>query len=468
MKQLFFTGLLALGAAMPAYAQSGGYEDDVYSNSTPSRKQEQDRYQQDDRYSSSGNQSSNDNGSYRNDGRSYAADDYDYIDYDDDYNYSTRFRRFNAPMYNVGYWSGFWNPWGYDPFWGPAGGFGYGWGAPYRPGFTISVGYGGPYWSSYYGMNNWYGYPSFASCWGGYPYYGAGYGGYGYGNGYQNGYWNGYYAGLYGAGYGAPYAMRRVTYGPRYSATNGYNGYRAIPESGLRSAGGTSITPATNYGPRETYRRTDNQGRNLSVVNEAGQPIRNVDRGELTASPTDGGRGTRFFENSGRQPNVNESTAPVNQDRPRRSGWFSNSNDATTARPIDRAPMNNNEAAPTTDRPRRGGWFSNDNGQNAPVDRSSEMSRPNRGGWNDRSSQINQPQRQEGPRQWGGSREQVGGGFERPQRSFEQPRMEQPRMEQPRFEQPRISAPRMEAPRMSAPSAPSGGGNFGGGAIRRR
>ncbi len=527
MKRFFFTGFLALSAFAPAFAQSGGYEDDMYSNGASSRQQTRsndDRYQQDGSYSgSSGGYSNNNNGysnnsngysgsnngNYSTDSRSYYADDYDYIDYDDDYNYSTRFRRFNDPFYNVGYWSNFWGPWGYDPFWGPSWGggcYGPGWGGGWgRPGFTVSIGYGGPYWSSYWGYNNWYGYNGFSSYWGN-PYYG-GWGG-GYWNGYQNGYWNGYYAGLYGSGYGAaPYYdyRRTVNYGPRNTMSS-YNGFRAAGSGG----NGALRQPlsAPSYGPRDNMRRND--ASTLPVLNEAGQPVR-TDRSALSRSdnftpaprtngvsdasrtpvtgtpqPSNGRQGrSGWFSDNNTTNNNGVTNAPTRTpdatDRPRR-GWFSSGSDAATA-PANRDRVNsnfdrgnngtfdNNSGASTpVQRPRRGGWFSNDNAQN---DRPVQQMEQQRGGWFDRGSNMPQraPQQMDQQRSWGGSREAVGGGFERPQRTFERPQqMQQP---QRTFEQPRMAAPapRMEAPRMSFPSGGGGGGSFGGGGgggFRRR
>lgn len=502
MKQLFLTGLLVGSALFSAQAQSG-YDDDIYSDRPAAPKpQASSGYDNSGNYSNNSGNYNNNNDGYGNNGGSYNsgsgsynsgnyADDYDYIDYADDYSYATRFRRFDAPFYNVGYWSGFWSPFNYDPFWGSPWYGGYsngGWG---RPGVYVSINMGGPYWSSGWGYNTWYGYGGFSSYWG-YPHYGGwGHGGGGYGYGYRNGYWDGYYAGLYGAGYGyTPYAYRTVNYAPRTAigGVNGYN-YRTPVNIGNRSAvmsnsdlRGTRSFPGSNSGnapapttpsntrlPDRNIRTTDN---NTAAEIRTPSPDRN--NGNIAAPDR----------------NVRESVvAPAGTDRNTRGSLFGN-NDRAVESP---APTRNNSInnarivetpAPTRNNGNtRGGWFSNGNDRAAEVAPSRETTRP-QGGFFGNSDRAAQQQQQQPPVRnndgWQNQRSTPDRGFSAPQQierrempRFERPQqMEAPRS-QPRFEAP---APRMSAPSggfsapRSAPAAPSGGGfggSRGGGGFRR-
>lgn len=494
MKQLFLTGLLVGGALLSAQAQSG-YDDDIYSSApaAPSGNSSG--------YNNSGNSSTN-SGNYRNDddyndnrygnngnyNSGNYADDYDYIDYADDYSYSTRFRRFHAPFYNVGYWSGFWTPFDYDPYFGSPwyGGYGYGgWG---RPGVYVSVNLGGPYWSSGWGYNTWYGYGGFSSYWG-YPHY-AGWGGYGsgYNWGYRNGYWDGYYAGLYGAGHGySPYAYRQVNYAPR-TAIGGVNGfdYRRTPVSGNRAS-------AINNGEF----RGGNRGMNVNPSGNSGTTapvranpsnIRPTDRDNIRISGNDaigGVRNPTTRDNSAATApdrNIRESAIEPTRNTNPRGGFFGNNNDRAVESNV---PIRNNgslrndriseSTPPVRNTNPRGGFFGNNDRtvEQAPV---RETTRP-RGGFfgnNDRAIEPQQTPRNNG---WQNQRSQPDRSYSTPQPQIERrqmPRFEQRSVEtprsQPRFEAPqRMSAPSgggFSAPSRSMPSAPSGG-NRGGGGFRR-
>lgn len=163
----------------------------------------------------------------------------EYIDYDNDYYYATNINRFNRPFYNLSFYSGFYNPFWYDPFWVDPY---WGWSPWVRPGISISI--GGPYWSSFGGWYDWYGYPGFYSAWS-YPYYAGGWGGYGwygYNAGYYSGYWNGYYAGLYNGHYG----YRTATYGPRYTLNTIQNSNIRNVGSNVRGFRSNAINVAEN------------------------------------------------------------------------------------------------------------------------------------------------------------------------------------------------------------------------------
>lgn len=478
MKQLFLTGLLVGGALLSAQAQSG-YDDDIYSSApvAPARPSSG--------YSNSGNYNGNDGYSNQNSGNgSYNsgnyADDYDYIDYTDDYTYATRFRRFDAPFYNVGYFSGFWSPWSYNPYWGSPwyGGYNYGgWGGS---GIYVSVGYGGPYWSSGWGYNTWYGYGGFSSYWGYPSYAGWGHPGGGYGWGYRNGYWDGYYAGLYGAGAGyAPYAYRRINYAPR-TTIGGVNGtgYRAPFNSGNRAlTTGSDNLRGNGRGQFGNDRQVSNNAASERAVRPS-VDTRLPDRNNRDVTPSNGR--VRDGQLGNGADRVVEAPAP-SRNNTGRGGFFSNSNDrAVEVRPSEssdriRTPRGgsfNNGAdrmvdapAPTRNGSDRGGWFNNDRSAEAPV---RENTRP-RGGFFGNSDRVIEQQappvrNNDG---WQNQRAMPDRGYSAPRQieRREMPRFEQ-RMEAPR-PQPRFEAPmqRMSPPSGGGISAPSGG--RGGGGYRR-
>lgn len=258
MKRILLTGLLLMGIGqIAAFAQN----DDIYFNSSDLEKQKQEdreRAQKEARqraedstyYSQSGNYNDQYNnndqgGDYQSYNRSYDNDGY--IDYsNDDYYYSSNINRFNYPFYNMGYYSSFYNPYSYNPYWYDPY---WGWSPWYRPGFSISFGYG-PYWNSYWGWYTWYGYPSYYSYYN-YPCYGSF-----YGDPYYSGYWNGYYAGLYNNSYHKP-----ITYGPRNSTNYAYNTNIRTTDlrrplntttGGLRESNGNRISQPAGNTPLRT------------------------------------------------------------------------------------------------------------------------------------------------------------------------------------------------------------------------
>ncbi len=333
MKRLLITTLmlLSISGLTPAGAQkSRQYDDDVY-GSKPSSAQDKDAPSQSDAnnsrsdeqtYSSSGSQQ-------RSDGRNTSGQYSDeYYDSDDDYYYSSRINRFNYPFYNRPYWSSFYNPFWYDPYWVDPY---WGWSPWARSGFSISIGVGGPYWSSYWGYNSWYGYPGFGSYYG-YPAYSYGYGG------YYSGYWNGYYAGVYGGdGYYGRHYGKTITYGPRYTlrpnaasgvglSNNGYNGFRRAPVS----AGAAN---AENPAIRNNGFRSEQPGGSVSPSGIREERIRET-------------RGNVFNNNEVR---ANDNRA-VTEERPMRNGWRE---DESRVRNNDAAAPGQ-EAAP---RRERSPWF---------------------------------------------------------------------------------------------------------------
>ena len=268
MKRFVITSLLLAGIFQGVHAQV----DDIYAsgsdqskNTREEERQERRRNKGADRFDNGFNSQQNDNSSlpdnYQDDGNGA-----DYVDYDNDYDYSTRLNRFDNDFYNMGYYSTFYNPfwynrYWYDPFWGYN---------PWRPGITVGFGWGyGSMWGTPWGWNNWWGYGGFNSCWN-HPGWGYGWGGY-YGGwgGYYGGWGGGYYhGGGYYAGndrYNAPY--RATVYGPRGNGGSNVRAYRGsnVSQLGLRTSGVTAYRGTNNGGGRYNYapnQRAAQQGYN--------------------------------------------------------------------------------------------------------------------------------------------------------------------------------------------------------------
>lgn len=269
MKRFILVGLVLFGIGATSYAQKGNkVRDDIYYTAKDAERDAERQRQIDEEYQK---QKAQQEAQRReNEKNNSYTDEYDsdgaVIDYDDDdYYYSDRLSRFGYGSFYNPYWS--YNPW-YNPYWG--------WG--YSPGWSVGVGYRGPYWSSYWGWSNWYGYPAYYSCWN-YPYYGYGWGGYGYGGygygGYGNGYWDGYYSGIYTNNNNG----RQSTYGPRNSMNSYYGGPRS--SSGLRTTNSSTIPSTNGSNPRETLREANSGNRYNSATTS---PANEVRRGETFSS----------------------------------------------------------------------------------------------------------------------------------------------------------------------------------------
>jgi hypothetical protein len=402
MKRILLAGLLIFG---PGQVVSFAQTDDIYFNSADIEQQKKEDQQRTAQESKS-RQYRGDNSSaedYQTYNKSYDNDDY--IDYDsDDYYYSTRINRFNRPFYNRGYYSSFNNPFWYDPFWSDPY---WGWSPWARPGFSISFGFGAPYWSSYWGYQNWYGYPGFYSAWS-YPYYAFG--------GYNSGYWDGYYAGYYNNyGYNSG---RTITYGPRGSSNFAYN----TRANGLKRTAYQQQPMASSEGPRSPLRG----GADRSAA-------------ENTRVSTD----RNFSMENGRNVRSSEDNRPVrgsfsrDNDRAAQETPAGTGRDMSDRRSYDRGGANDR---PVYDRSNDRPVY--DRGADRPVyDRGTDRPVYDRG--SDRQPAREQPQREQ-PRSQ--------------QREQSQPRYEAPRAE-PRYQ----AAPRMESPRMSAPSHDNNSGSSRGG-----
>lgn len=402
MKRFLFAGILLLGLGqVPAIAQSGStYQDDIYYNSSDAEKQaakdarnennarynnnnNNQQYSQNEgnNYSNSGNNYND--GNYQNNGQSYQSDDY--VNYDDDYSYATNMRRFDNSFSNLGYYSTFNNPYWYNPYWvDPYWGYN-----PWMgPSFGVSIGFGGPYWSSAWGWNMWMGYPGFYSAYA-YPYYGGwGYYGYGMGCGYYSGFWNGYYAGVCN-GYGnyGYHGYNNVTYGPRYSMNTNYTAIRN------NLSGNRAMTTPAGWQQPGTRGSSFNNGYNNPQQQRVANNPQNV-RGGYTQN-----NNNTVASPNGRQ-NVN--ATPNNRGEMSRQNTFNSD---------PQAPVRNN------------GWQSGGN-----VEPSAGRGRFSQDNNYSRSEGQYQPQQQQ-PQQYQQPQRSSGFGGEQPQqqRSYQQPqRMEQP------------------------------------------
>ncbi|MFA6059691.1 MAG: hypothetical protein WC756_15905 [Taibaiella sp.] len=330
MKRLLFAGLvMALFSGSAAFAQNnGGYVDDVYYNGSQAQqdakaeaKKQKKQKQQNSDDAEYYNSSTGSNDGYNTDGNaqvyndSYSNGDDSYIDYDDD-SYTSRIRRFQYPMYSVGYWGSVYSPFWYDPFYSNPY---YSWGGWYTPGFSIGFGWGGgPYWNNCWGMNTWYGYGMFNSWYGGY----GGWGGYG------GGYWNGYYAGIYdGARYNNGYGRGAVNYGPRGSRT----GFTSVGSYG-RSSGMRPSARGTNMVEPMSGSRSVQTGRGLQAVDRNATSVRGTDRAMQVDAQRSNvpGRGINRndairLDNTDRAAEVNQNAARQQEAAPtRRGGFFGN------------------------------------------------------------------------------------------------------------------------------------------------
>ncbi len=251
MKRFLFVGCMLLGLGQVSYAQV----DDIYSNGND---QKQGTQQSAAGYSNNGNSRQDNYNAQQSGGDVYQSYDNpdDYIDNDEGVTYSSRINRFNYSFYNMGYYSTFYNPFWYDRYWVDPY---YSWN-PWRPHFGVSFGFG-PYWSSAWGYNCWYGYGAWGSYWN-YPMY---YGGY-YGGGYWNRYYNtGEYAGTRGG----------VGYGPRQVV--GYSGVRGSG-SGLRTAPGTVRPSAFN---NSAYLSGGGRNQAMQSTGRTSQQVQNTDRSNV-------------------------------------------------------------------------------------------------------------------------------------------------------------------------------------------
>jgi hypothetical protein len=298
------------------------------------------------------------------DGNTYITNNY-YGDTYEDYNYTTRLRRFYNPSIGFGYYNNFYDPFWNDPFWRSS----FGWGSGWNSGWGVSFGWGNPGFG--WGWNN----PNFGWGWGNAwsPYWGWGGawnnpwgwgGGWGnpYWNGYNNGYWNGWNDVFFAGGgrwnsggwYGNSGNSNGSYYGPRRtsgSATSTNNGVRGetvtsgpriirseVPVTNnndrtVTSPRNPNVGDRTNIKTPDTYSPRNNQGtynttpRNTSVekaspsspinrgtINSNNTPRNNTDRVvPVTPDNRNNSGNTTINENRGRITNDRDVAPPINR-----------------------------------------------------------------------------------------------------------------------------------------------------------
>jgi hypothetical protein len=253
------------------------YSDDIYANPTEERqerariaaekkKQEEERAKKEaeERAAELAAQKAKDDANPLYKDPSYSDDDYY------DYEYASRIRRFNNPVYGIGYYDNYYtnyyyyngNPAMYGTsiyssynYWGPNYsnyncwpssyfGVGFSWGSP---GYYSYNPYG------YYGYNPWYGGGYNNAYW------------QGYNNGYANGYYNGYWGYPYGYSYGYPYSGYGYPYGGYcnngwgyyniYDVNSGYNHPKHVGPRGSHDGGnsGRRSNPRSTEGVAEKF-----------------------------------------------------------------------------------------------------------------------------------------------------------------------------------------------------------------------
>lgn len=245
-KIIIIAGIISLALSSCTSTKSVTYSDDIYANPSEERlekarlaaekkkkQEEEERKQEEERAAELAAQKAKDDANPLYKDPVYNEDDYY------DYQYASRIRRFNQPVYGVGYYDNYYtnyywyngNPGMYGTsiyssynYWGGSnfgGGYcGNGWPSSY---FGVSYGWGYPN----YGWNNPYG------GWGN-PYSNAYW--QGYNNGYNNGFYNGYYGYPYG-GFNSPYNNGWGYYN-QFDVNSGYNKPRNAPR-GSHDGGNT-------------------------------------------------------------------------------------------------------------------------------------------------------------------------------------------------------------------------------------
>lgn len=182
---------------------------------------------------------------------------YDKDDYYD-YQYASRLRRFNNPVYGLGYYDNYYTNYywynGNPAYYGASIYNSYNWWGPSYscgPNFGFGMSYNYGYGNSYYGYNP-YGYN---------PYYG-------YNNGYWQGFYSGYNHGYYNGYNGYPYSMGYNS--PYYGGWGYYNSYDA--NSGYNKS---TYAPRTSHDGGNSG-RVSNPGTNANIDGYSAQYIQGV------------------------------------------------------------------------------------------------------------------------------------------------------------------------------------------------
>lgn len=236
---------------------------------------------------------------------------YDKDDYYD-YQYASRIRRFNNPVYGIGYYDNYYtnyywynqNPYYYGTsiyssynWWGPS----YSCGPNFGFGMNYNYGWGNPYYGyNPYGYNPYFGYDPYMM---------------GYYNGFNQGYYNGYY-GYPHYGYNSPYYGGGWGYYNSFDANSGYNKATFAPRTS--HGGGNSgrvSNPGTNN-PNEDglvkyIKGVQAQQENTPKFTDVSKPIKTIKSVDNNPS----GNFTPVEQGNGEvKPRVNPGYVPPKQD----------------------------------------------------------------------------------------------------------------------------------------------------------
>jgi hypothetical protein len=249
-KGIIIAGIISLFLSACTSTKLTRYNDDVYVNpkeeklererlaAERKKKLEEEEKKRQEELAAQKNNSDNQNPYYKD--PEYNSDDYY------DYGYASRIRRFNSPVYGLGYYDNYYtnyywynnDPWMYGnsiynsyPYWGS------GYNCYPNNGLSISLNYG---------YNNWWGS----------PYYGS-YNPYGYWNNPYNAYWNGYSNGYYNGYYGHPYGSNGGWgYFNSFDVNSGYKNAVTYAPRGSHDGGNGMRTsaPGKNYVDGDGYK----------------------------------------------------------------------------------------------------------------------------------------------------------------------------------------------------------------------
>jgi len=182
----------------------------------------------------------------------YSEDEY----VENEYDYSSRIRRFQRPIVNVGYYDDYYtdyywytgDPWYSSAFFGPSFGM------------SLNWGWGNSWYYGYYpGYSSWYS-PWYSPWYN----YGYGWGGSSYWWGYQNGYWDGYWNGGHGGNWGGSNWNDNHFREPR--------GHRGSPDGAVSSIGNR---PGVKDGSLSGVRTAASGGQAGTGISSTGNPTAN-------------------------------------------------------------------------------------------------------------------------------------------------------------------------------------------------
>lgn len=313
-----------------------------------------------------------------------------------DYAYASRLRRFNNPVYGVGYYDNYYT----NSYWYNQNPYSYG--------------------TSIYSTYNWYN-PGFQFNNFGLSY---GYNPYGFNTGYFNGYNNGYYSGLYGYGYN-PYAYNPYFYNP-YGFNNPWNnngwGYfnsfdvnsqyskMSFAPRGSNGGGNTPRNTTPGMPVPEEFRQSQRQSFIESVVKKQEESPRFTEtiKNRNTVNPSDPATITNGTNPSRNNAGLNNGSGTESNPKKGNGFWNGMFNNNNTTPQTTRSDGNNQA---NTNEPRK----PRDNSGIKGIKDNTIQDNNNNGGFN-RSSGNNSGGTNTSPSNTGGgsSPRNTGGGNSRP------------------------------------------------------